>query len=136
MDEMSLRRAIISHIRSRVPALATSTFQAFLAPSNPPNPYATVKMASVRLSPELNDAGDQTVEVRIHRTQSSYVDLDAVKNDVIRALHGATVLDAETALQYYVRWTSFGAGDFVEEDRKLIGCLVTFEVATIQERGA
>lgn len=132
---MSLRRAVIQQLKTHVFPLNGNAFQAYLAPVGVVPPYATVKMAGTRGTPELNFAGDQIIEVRLYRSQDCYATLDALKQMAVVALNGVVITDAPTGERYHVRWTPFGAGDFADEERRLIGCLVTFEAVVIHERG-
>lgn len=132
---MSLRRAVIHQLGRHIYPLEGQAYQAYLAPVNVVPPYATVKMAGIRGTPDLPFAGDQIIEVRIYYKQVDYVSLDALKQMAVVALNGVVITDEVSGERYWVRWTPFGAGDFVDEERKLIGCLVTFEAVVIQERG-
>ena len=131
---MSLRRAVIQQLRQHVYPLAGNAFQAYLAPVNVNPPYATVKMAGIRGATELPFAGDQQIEVRIYRRQDDFVTLDALKQMAVVALNGVVLTDAPTGERYWIKWTPFGAGDFVDEERRLIGCSITFEASIIHER--
>lgn len=124
-----MRREIIERLRE-LPALGGRVYQAFLAPLGPTRttPYATVKMASQRQSVDLGMAFDQTIEVRLYRDQDTFVDLDALRRQVIGKLNGVQVGG------HTLKYTTFGAGDFSDDEQRLIGCLVTFETVVIYER--
>lgn len=128
-----LRRAVIQRLRSHVAALGDRVYQAFLAPANADRPYATVKLPTQRGSPAITFAGTQPVEVRIYDDRASFVGLDELERAVIAALHGAEAEDAGEV--YRLDWVP-GGGDFVDEEHDLIGRLVVFEAAALQERGS
>jgi len=132
---MSLRRAVIQQLKRHVYPLEGRAYQAYLAPANVVSPYATVKMAGIREAPDVPFAGDQIIEVRIYRSQDCFVTLDALRQMAVVALNGVVITDDQSGERYWIKWTPFGAGDFVDEERRLIGCLVTFEAAVIHERG-
>lgn len=131
---MSLRHAVIEHLRLNVPALGGRVFQAFLAPPNVQSPYATVKLGSIRGNIELPYAGDQQIEVRVYRTRDDFAVLDSVRQSVITALNGTTILGNSSPERYRLKWVPTGPLDFVDEERRLIGCLVMFETSVIYER--
>ncbi len=126
-----LRRAVIQHLKGAAPSLGGRVFQAFLAPANTPRPYATVKLADGGASPRISFAGAHLIEVRICDDYTSdFISLDAITDEVVRALHGKTVEDAETGEKYEVFWIP-GMVDYAEADRKIIGRLVRFQAAAI-----
>lgn len=131
---MSVRRAVISQLKSQVAALGGRVYQAFLTPANVQSPYATVKIAGIRSTPEISYAGDQQVEVYIYRIQDDFISLDGIRHSVVMALNGVTLVDVPTGERYWLRWFPTGLLDFVDEDRKLIGCVVMFETSVIYER--
>ncbi|MBT9156914.1 MAG: hypothetical protein DDT37_01905 [Firmicutes bacterium] len=122
---MSLRRSVIVLLRGAVPTVGGRVFQAFLAPASTLSPYITVKMAA-RLGDTL---GQQPVECYLYATQTSFVTLDILEQEVIRALHQREFVDAETGLRYILRYAS-SAGDAVDEERRLINRVVTFSAAS------
>ncbi len=122
---MSLRRSIITRLRSTIPTVGGRVFQAFLAPANTLPPYVTVKMAT-----RIGDAlGRQPVECYLYAAQTSFGALDALEQEVIRSLHQREFADTETGLRYILRYAS-SAGDAVDEERKLINRVVTFSAAS------
>ena len=129
-----LRRAVIQQLKAQVPGLGGRVYQAFLAPAGTPRPYATVKLPGIRGSPVISYAGAQQVEVRIYGERDSFTTLDQLEADVIGALHGIEVLDATDGSRHQVDWLP-GGGDFPDDDKGLIGRLVTLEAAVIFERG-
>lgn len=130
-----LRRAVISRIKDQVPALGGRVFQAFLAPASAARPYATVKLPGAIGSPDISYAGTQPVEVRIYTDPTSFTDLDTVEASVIGCLHGAEIQDAaeDPPGRYRLDWLP-GGGEFHDEERHLIGRLVMFETAVLNER--
>lgn len=128
---MSVRRAVIEHLQVRIPAFGGRVYQAFLAPVNAPTPFATVKLAGLRGAIELADAGDQQIEVRIYRKQDDFVALDIIRHAVITALNDQVI----SVEQYRIRWVPTGPLDFVDDEKKLLGCMMTFEVPVIYQRG-
>lgn len=129
-----LRTAIIQHLKAQVPGLGGRVFQAFLAPPATSRPYATVKLPGIRGSPAISYAGAQQVEVRIYGDRDTFTALDQMEADVIGALHGIEVADATDGSHHQVDWVP-GGGDFPDDDKGLIGRLVTFEAAVLFERG-
>jgi len=129
---MSLRRAIVQQLRIHLPALGGRVFQAYLAPVNVPTPYATVKLATERQAANIGFAGAQTIEIYLYRGLDSFVGLDALRQDVVRALNGVVITDAESGLRFALRWTG-SVGDVVDPERKLIGAVVSFDAATIYD---
>lgn len=129
-----LRRAIIQHLKAQVPGLGGRVYQAFLAPPGTTRPFATVKLPGIRGSPAISYAGAQQVEVRIYGDRDSFTALDPLEADVIGALHGIEVQDATDGSLHQLDWVPVG-GDFTDDDKGLIGCLVTFEAAVVFERG-
>lgn len=127
---MSVRRAVIEHLQVSIPAFGGRVYQAFLAPVNTLTPFATVKIAGLRGAIELADAGDQQIEVRIYRKQDDFAALDIIRHAVITALNDQVI----SVEQYRIRWVPTGPLDFVEEEKKLLGCLITFEVPVIYQR--
>ncbi len=69
------------------------------------------------------------MEVYIYAAQTSFVALDTLEQEVIRALHQRELVDTETGLRYTLRYTG-SAGDAVDEGRKLINRVLTFTVAS------
>ncbi|MBT9134802.1 MAG: hypothetical protein DDT38_01544 [Firmicutes bacterium] len=122
---MSLRRGVVSGLRMAVPGVGGRVFQAFLAPAATVPPYITVKMAT-RIGDRL---GLQPVEIYIYAAQTSFVALDTLEQEVIRALHQRELVDTETGSRYILRYTS-SAGDAVDEERKLINRVLTFASAS------
>ncbi|MBT9156907.1 MAG: hypothetical protein DDT37_01898 [Firmicutes bacterium] len=122
---MSLRRSVIVALRQAVPAVSGRVFQAFLAPVQAMSPYITVKLPA-RIGDTL---GHQPVECYLYAAQTSFVALDALEQEVIRALHQKEFVDAETGLRYILRYAS-SAGDAVDEERRLINRVVTFSAAS------
>ena len=131
---MSIRRAVIQQLKNQVHALSGRVYQAFLAPVNIGTPYAAVKFATERQSANVSFAGTQTIEVYLYRRLDNFVSLDAIRQDVIKALNGVVITDSESNARFVLRWVG-SVGDVVDEDRKLIGTLVSFDAATVQERG-
>lgn len=129
---MSLRRAIIHQLRVQVPALGGRVYQAFLAPTGFQTPYATVKFAGEQSAVNIGFAGSRTIEVYLYRSLDSFVALDALQQEVIRILNGTTVTDVESGLQFILRWTG-SAGDVIDEERKLVGVVVSFNAPTMYE---
>ncbi|MGV8164645.1 MAG: hypothetical protein ACLKAK_07295 [Alkaliphilus sp.] len=130
---MSLRRAVIAQLKNHVTAIGGRVYQAYLAPADVQTPYATVKMAGVRGDVTLLYAGDQSIEVYVYRDHDCFVSLDALKQLAVLALNGS-VLVTESGERHHIRWVPFGQGDFVDEERKLIGCVESFETTVIHER--
>jgi len=130
-----LRRAVIERLRNQVPELGARVYQAFLAPVDVGRPYATVKVPTARGSPAITYAGTQPVEVRLYDDRSSYIGLDELEGAVIAALHGAEISDTheDPPGRYVVQWVP-GGGDFVDDERDLIGRLVMFEAAALHEK--
>lgn len=126
---MSLRQAVVAHVKNQVSPLGGRVYQAFLAPADVQRPYATVKLAGVRGARDILYAGDQSIEVYIYQDQDCFTRVDALRQQVIKALNGIVLFEC-----YPIRWVAFGGGDFVDEERKLIGCVVVFEAAIIHER--
>jgi len=131
---MSLRRAIIQQIKNQAHGLGGRVYQAFLAPVNTQTPYATVKLATERQATNITFAGSQTVEIYLYRGLDSYVNLDAIRQDVVKALNGVVITDVESGARFVLRWVG-SVGDVVDEERKLIGAVVSFDAAIIHERG-
>jgi len=131
-----LRRAVIERLRGQVSTLGGRAYQAFVAPPNAAKPYVTVKVPGARGSAAITYAGTQPVEVRLYDDPASFVALDALEAAVITALHGVEVEDSHEASpgRYRLDWVP-GGGDFVDEELSLIGRLVTFEAAILNERG-
>lgn len=129
---MSLRRAIVQQLRNQVPALGGRVFQAYLAPANIATPYATVKFATERQAANIGFAGTQTIEVYLYRGLDSYSGLDALRQDVVKALNGVVITDTESGARFSIRWAG-SVGDVVDEERKLIGAVVSFDAATIHD---
>ena len=123
---------MIQHLRDQVAALGGRVYQAFLAPPDVARPYATVKLVTQRGSPSISFAATQPVEVRIYADRASFVELDTLEQAVIGALHGAEIQDAGET--YRLDWVP-GGGDFVDDEHDLIGRLVMFEAAALNERG-
>lgn len=130
---MSLRRAIISQLKNQVAALSGRVYQAFLAPVTVQPPYAAIKLAAERQAVNNTFAGSQSVEVYIYRALDTYVSLDALRQEVIKALNGVVLTDFESNARYVVRWIG-SAGDVIDAERKLLGVVVSFEAAVIHER--
>ncbi|MBT9134258.1 MAG: hypothetical protein DDT34_00973 [Firmicutes bacterium] len=122
---MSLRRAVVTNLRTSVSPVGGRVFQAFLAPATAVPPYITVKLATR----QGEVFGLQPVEVYIYAAQTSFVALDTLEQGVIRALHQRELVDTETGLRYTLRYTG-SAGDAVDEGRKLINRVLTFTVAS------
>lgn len=129
-----LRRAVIQKLKTSVPALGGRVYQAFLAPANVKPPYATVKLATPRGSPNISYAGTQPVEVYLYGSRDSFVSLDILELAVTVALHGVEIEDGQTQEKYYLNWVS-GSGDFVDTEKKLIGRMVKFHTALLMEGG-
>ncbi len=129
-----LRRAVINHIMDNVSTLSGRVYQAFLAPSNTRKPYATVKVGPVQGSPGLNYGGTLSIEVRIYNDQDSFLSLDAYEKGIVAALHGREITDNNGGSRYFLQWLS-SPGDFVDEEKKLIGRLVVFGAAVLLEPG-
>jgi hypothetical protein len=130
-----LRRAVINRIRDQVPALGGRAFEAFLAPAGAGRPYATVKLPAAVGSPDISYAGSQPVEVRIYADPTSFNDISSVEAAVIQCLHGAEIQDAAEVPPglYRLDWVP-GGGEFADEERHVIGRLVMFETAALNER--
>ncbi|HEY8414648.1 MAG TPA: hypothetical protein VIK99_02635 [Thermaerobacter sp.] len=134
-----IRRAVITHLRQNVPSLQGRVYQAFMVDvQQEPRPYATVKIVPGGASTRISYAGHDEIEVRIYDDREDFTDLDAIVDEVIRALHGRYVEDPETGQKYEVTWVpgvlDF-TDDFVKLDRQLIGRLVRFRAASLYERG-
>jgi len=127
-----LRRAVIQHLKANVPSFGGQVYQGFLAPHNVQPPYATVKTPTGRGSPMISYAGTQPIEVRIYNDQSSFVGLELLERAVIEALNGQEIVDQDDGEHYFLEWVP-GGGDFVDEEKKLIGRLVMFEAALLFE---
>ncbi len=123
---MSLRRAVVTNLRTNVTSVGGRVFQAFLAPAATPSPYITVKMTT-GIGGRF---GLQPVEVYIYAAQTSFVALDMLKQEVIRALDQRELVDVETALRYILDYAG-SAGDAVNEERKLISQVLTFTSANV-----
>lgn len=130
-----LRKAVINHLIANATGLGGRVYQAFLAPSGVVKPYATVKLATSRGSPGISYAGDQPVEVRIYDDQASFVPMDELEIEVIKALNGIDIVDPDGGERYCLQWDPNGGTDFVDEEKKLIGRLITFEGALLFEPG-
>jgi hypothetical protein len=130
---MSLRRAVVAQLKTSIPALGGRVYQAFLAPVGVQAPYATVKFATERQAANITFAGSQAIEVYLYRALDSYVNLDALRQDVVKFLNGVVIVDAETNARFVIRWVG-GAGDVIDPERKLIGAVVNFEAAMLHER--
>lgn len=130
-----LRRAVIEHLKANAAGLGGRIYQAFLAPAKPGKSYATVKLATSRGSPGISYAGDQPVEVRIYDDQVNFVSMDGLEAEVIEALHGIDIVDQVDGGKYCLQWDPSGSTDFVDEEKQLIGRLVTFEAALLFEPG-
>jgi len=128
-----LRNAVITRIIGTVLPLSGRVYQAYLAPSTVQKPYATVKAGAIRGSPGLNYAGTVAVEVYIYTDQTSYIGLDAIEKEVVAALHGKEIVDVES-MRYFLQWES-SPGDFVDEEKRLIGRQVVFGAAILYEPG-
>lgn len=128
-----LRRAVIKHIMDNALSLSGRVYQAFLAPSNTRKPYATVKAGAVQGSPGLNYGGTLSVEVRIYNDQDSFLALDTIEKEIVAALHGKEIVDTEGP-RYFLQWVS-SPGDFVDDEKKLIGRLLAFGAAVLFEPG-
>lgn len=126
-----LRDAVIQCLATQVHGLGGRIYQAFLAPANAPKPYATVKMAGDIGSADIGHAGIAQTEVRIYDEQASFSGIDALEAEVIAALHGQIITDPDTGAQYYLQWVP-GAGDFVDDELKLIGRVVRFHSASLR----
>ncbi|MBT9157005.1 MAG: hypothetical protein DDT37_02010 [Firmicutes bacterium] len=122
---MSLRRATITALHVQVLAVGRRVFQAFLAPAATLPPYITVKLATR----QGEVFGLQPVEIYIYAAQASFAALDALEHEVIRALHQRELVDTETGLRYILRYAG-SAGDVVDEERKLISRVVSFNAAS------
>ncbi|SFU40403.1 hypothetical protein [Alicyclobacillus macrosporangiidus] len=132
---MSLRRAVILTLK-QVPGLA-AVYQAYLAPSNAPRPYATVKIVPGVGSSRIWYAGTQEIEVRLYGNQTSFHALDTLERSVIAALHGRTITDTmdNPPTKYETELVPQAGMDFVEPENELIGRLVIFRAASLIERG-
>lgn len=128
-----LRRAVIQQLRAQAPSLGGRVYQAFLAPVDAGRPYATVKIPASSGSPFITYAGTQPVEVRVYADPASFVALDQVEAEIIAALHGVDVVDGIDGERYEIAWVP-GGGDFRQDEPDLIGRLVMFNAALLQER--
>lgn len=124
---MSLREAIISELKSKVTSVSGRVYEAFLAPSKAVPPFLTVKFASQRGS-NISFACSQVVEIYMHCDLTSFVTLDILEASVISTLNKEIKKDANT---YLLEWTPTGAGDFKDDDRKLIDRVVTFSAVVV-----
>lgn len=132
-----LRRAVIQRLRAQVSTLGGRAYQAFVAPANAAKPYVTVKVPAARASAAISYAGTQPVEVRLYDEPASFIALDDLEAAVVAALHGVEVEDSHETPpgRYRLDWVP-GGGDFADEELSLIGRLVVFEAAILNERGA
>ncbi len=108
-----------------MPSVGGRAFQAFLAPATTSPPFITVKLAT-RIG---GRRGLQPVEIYIYAAQTSFVELDALEQEVIRVLHQRELVDTETGLRYILCYAP-GAGDAVDVERKLINRVITFTAAS------
>lgn len=130
-----IRYAVIQHLRQNVPSLGGRVYQAFVVDTaHEPRPFATVKLMSGGASARISYAGFHDIEVRVYGDRTDFVELDAIIDEVIAALHGKHVADLETGERYEVTWLP-GINDFEESDRQLIGRLVRFQAVALYERG-
>lgn len=128
-----LRRAVIQHIKVSVSELNGRVYQAFLAPPNIEKPYSTVKIPTARGSGIITYAGTQPVEVRVYDKQNSFISLDELERNIIASLNGAEITDQNDGEKYCLTWAP-GGGDFIDDEKKLIGRLILFEAAALFER--
>lgn len=134
-----LRRAIVQTLQA-ITSLK-GIYQAFLAPANADRPYATVKLTETIGDVGIGFAGTQPIEVRIYDDLNSFVGLDAIEQATITALNGQTIVDIVKdskgepvpGSSFYVTWAP-GGGDFVDDEKRLIGRLIRFEAALVHER--
>ncbi len=126
-----MRRAVIHHLKANISVLG-GVYQAFLAPGTVRKPYVTVKIPTCRGSPSISYAGTQPIEIRIYDDLSSFIGLDTIEGSIVDALHGREIADKHTGHMFEITWVP-GGGDFVDEEKNLIGRLVMFEAALLFE---
>ena len=133
-----IRRAVIDRLRNNVPSLQGRVYQAFVVDARKePRPYATVKIVPGTASTRISYAGHDEIEVRVYGDMTDWTELDAVVEEVIRALNGRDVEDPETGQRYEVAWIP-GVNDFTDVGRpgeQLMARLVRFRAASLYERG-
>lgn len=130
---MMLRRAVIQQLKDNVPGLDGRVYEAFLAPPNVSKPNCTVKVSASRGSGIIAYAGTQPVEIRIYARQESFKLLDEIEQGIVECLNGIEITDQNDGEKYCLTWVP-GGGDFIDEDKKLIGRLILFEAAILFER--
>jgi hypothetical protein len=129
---MGLRKAVIDTIKDGSLTLGGRVYQAFLAPADPIKPYATVKMADVSGDGRISFAGTQTIEVRLYDRMGDFINLDTIEEDIIPLLNSGPITD-EDGTKFVVEWEPGGPGDFIDDEKKLIGRRVQFSAAVIHE---
>ena len=125
-----LRRAVVQKLKT-LTALK-GAYQAFLAPADASKPYATVKLSDLIGDPGIKYAGAQQVEVRIYDVLDSFIALDTIEGAIVAALNGRNITDSVTGHEFHMEYSP-GGGDFVDEEKELIGRLVRFEAALVRE---
>lgn len=128
-----LRRAVIQSLKA-ILELNGRVYQAFLVPAHALRPYATVKAPVSRGTPGFSYGGVQPLEVRIYDDQTSFDGLDVLERAVTDKLHGREITDQNDGERYFVQWVP-GGGDFIDEEKRLIGRLLVFEAALLHEPG-
>ena len=127
-----LRNAVNHRLGDQVGGLGGRVYEAFLAPSDAVKPYATVKLPGGAGSAEIGYAGTTAVEVRLYLDPTTFRDLDVLAQEVLAALNGQLIADPDDGQVYHLLYQP-GGGDFVDDQKNLIGRLLLFETAAVFE---